>query len=253
MHIVAIHNLPEKKDMLAHSLASALKTTVYESLSRLRSAGTGPLVVAVFSATGQAEELVSSLRANNFDAILLSEDEVKTAVPHHVVRKFRLEDHALHAKFRSEEELVIHYDSINLFIRGTAIAQDTVTETITEKKFDPGMALLTSGLKITKMTKKSLESTAQTREGFFYLYAGDNEKLVFRENGLLYDSLGKALQPTRQANFSYLIGELRLRSPHALYDDRLLTRAGQVQMLGPSLEPEKYLDIATSLLARVLR
>jgi hypothetical protein len=114
------------------------------------------------------------------------------------------------------------------------------------------MALLTGGLKMTKTTEKTLESTTQTREGFFHLYAGEQQTLVFREGGLVYDSLGTALQLTRQANFSYLITELRRRSPGACCDDRLLTRAGQVQLLGPVLSPENHLDIATSLLAKLL-
>jgi hypothetical protein len=65
--------------------------------------------------------------------------------------------------------------------------------------------------------------------------------------------LGAALQQTRQANFSYLLEELRRHRADARYDDRLLTRAGQVQLLGPSLSPEQYLDIATSLLAKLLK
>jgi hypothetical protein len=253
MHIVAIYNLPEKKEPLAETLATALGATVYEALSRLRPPGQGPLVVAVSAALGQAEGLLTRLKASGFDAALLKDDEIETEAVRFVVRKFRLGGDALIAESAAEESLALAYSSIELIIRGTAIAQTTVTETVKEKKFDPGMALLTSGLKMTKTTEKVLENTIQTREGFFHLYAGDQQKLVFRESGLLYNSLGTALQPTRQANFAYLLAELRRRSPDAFYDDRLLSRAGQVQLLGPSLSPEKYLDIATSLLARLLK
>jgi len=253
MHIVALHNLPQNKEALAKALAAAMGATVYEALSRLRSPGKGPFVVGVFAATGPAEELVKKLTAGGFEAALLKEDEIETEAVGFVVRKFRLSGDALIVESRNEESLAIDYSSIELILRGTSIAQSTTTQTVKEKKFDPGMALLTSGLKMTKTTEKTIESTVQTREGFFYLYAGDQKTLIFREGGLSYDSLGTALQPTRQANFSYIIEELRRRSPEAIYDDRLLNRAGQVQLLGPSLSPEKHMNIATSLLAKVLR
>lgn len=253
MHIVAIYNLPEKKETLAAALAAALGSTGYEAFSRLKAPGTGPFVVSVSAAIGPAEELVTKLRGGGFDAVLLKEDEIETEAVQFVVRKFRLGENALLAESRNGESLALDYGSIELIIRGTSIAQTTVQETIKEKKFDAGMAILTSGLKMTKTTEKILESKVQTREGFFLLYAGDQQTLVFRENGLVYDSLGISLQPTRQANFSYLLAELRRRSPDTLYDDRLVSRAGQIQLLGRSLSPEEHLDIATSLLAKVLR
>ncbi|MFZ2196492.1 MAG: hypothetical protein WAV13_02075 [Thermodesulfovibrionales bacterium] len=253
MHIAAIHNLGQNKEALAETLAAALGATVYEALSRLRSPGTGPFVVGVFAAIEPAEELVKRLRAGGFEAALLKEDEIETEAAGFIVRKFRFSSEALTVESGQGESLAVDYSSIDLIIRGTSIEQSTVTETVKEKKFDPGMALLTSGFKMTKTTEKNLESTLQTREGFFYLYAGDQQTLIFREGRLTYDALGIAMQPTRQANFVYLLEDLRRHSPEAIYDDRLMNRAGQVQLLGPSLSPEKHLNIATSLLAKVLR
>lgn len=252
MNIIAIHNLPEKKEMLAETLADAMNSTVYETLSRLKAPGSGPFVVSTSAAIGQAEELITRLRARGFHAVLLKDDDVESEAARFVVRKFRLNADALIVESRTEENLDVDYSSIRLLLRGTSIAQTTLTETVKEKKFNPGMALITGGLKMTRTTEKILESTTQTREGFFHLYAGEQQTFIFREGGLVYNSLGAALQPTRQANFSYLITELRRLSPEAFYDDRLLSRAGQVQLLGPSLSPEKHLDIATSLLAKLL-
>ena len=252
MNIVAIYNLPEKKEMLAETLAAAMKSTVYEALSRLKAPGTGPFVVSASAAVGQAEELIARLRAGGFHAVLLKEDDVESEAARFVVRRFRLNPDALIVESRPEESLKVDYSSIRLLLRGTSISQTISTETMKEKKFNPGMALLTGGLKMTKTTEKITESTTQIREGFFHLYTGEQQTFVFREGGLFYDSLGTALQATRQANFSYLITGLRRLSPGAFYDDRLLSRAGQVQLLGPLLSPEKHLDIATSLLAKML-
>ncbi|MDH4231770.1 MAG: hypothetical protein OEW04_07040 [Nitrospirota bacterium] len=253
MHIVAIHSLQDKKEALAGALSAALKCTAYEALSRLRVPGSGPVIVGVSAAIGPAEELMAKLGASGFAAILLKAGEIESGSARFVVRKFRFGEDGLIAGTGAGESLAVDYGGIDLFIRGTSIAQVTGKETIKEKKFDPGMALLTSGMKMTKTTGKILESSTQTREGFLIVYAGEHPALLFREGGLSYDSLGAALQPTRQANFSHLIGELRRRCPEAPYDDRLLTRAGQIQVLGPLLSPEDHLDIAISLLAKLLR
>jgi hypothetical protein len=251
MNVVAIHSLPERKEMLAGTLATAMKSTVYEALARLKAPGRGPFVVSASASIGQAEELMARLSACGFHAVLLKEGDLGSEASRFVVRKFRLDPDALIVESRTEKSLRVDYGSIRLLLRGTSIAQTTSTETVKEKKFNPGMALLTSGLKMTKTTEKILETTTQTREGFLHLYARDQQTLVFREGGLVYDSPGVSLQPTRQANFSYLITELRRLSAKAYYDDRLLSRAGQVQLLGPLLSPEKHLDIATSLLAKL--
>ena len=253
MHIVAIHTLPDKKEALAGALSAALECTAYEALSRLRVPGNGPLVVGVSAAIEPAEELTKKLRAKGFYSLLLKENEIESGSARFVVRKFMFGEEALIAGSRLEANLAIDYGSIDLFIRGTSIEEATEKESVKEKKFDAGMALITGGLKMTKTTKKNLESATQKRGSFLLLYAGEHPTLLFREGALVYDSLGAAMQPTRQANFSHLVEELRRRCPDALYDDRLSTRAGQLQILGPVLSPEEHLDAAISLLAKFLR
>ena len=106
---------------------------------------------------------------------------------------------------------------------------------------------------ITKTTKNVREVTTEARQAFVTIYARDSSTFVFRENSLVYDSLGPAVQLTRAANFIYLVAELRRRCPDALYDERLLSRTGQATLLGPSLNPEENLIVATALLSKVLR
>ena len=120
MYIIAIHNLPDKKEALAATLAAALGATVYEALSRLRSPGKGPFVVGVFAAIGPAEELAKKLRAGGFDVALLKEDEIETETAGFAVRKFRFGGDALTVESRKGESLAIDYSSIDLIIRGTS-------------------------------------------------------------------------------------------------------------------------------------
>lgn len=70
---------------------------------------------------------------------------------------------------------------------------------------------------------------------------------------LTYESFGPRRQPSRAANFAVLVAELRRRCPAAVYDERLLTRAGQARVLGPALSPGEHRDVAITLLVRVLR
>ena len=93
----------------------------------------------------------------------------------------------------------------------------------------------------------------EEREGFLHLYARGMPPLAWREDRLQYRSLGKALLPSRHANFAQVVAELRRRCPAAAYDERLATRAGQAQLLGPTLSTDDHLDVAISVLAAALR
>jgi hypothetical protein len=253
MHIVAIYNLPDHKDDLAEALAAALGTTVYEARSRLRVPGKGPLVAASCRDREAAEKIEEKLSSGGFDAIVLDLDEIETESAQFIVRKFRLDDEALDVELGNGQNLTVDYRSIDLLLHGTSIAGKTESETLKERKFSPGRAVLSGGLVMSRNKKITREIKTEEREGFFNLYAGTLPALVFCETVLVYDSPGFALKPSRVANFAYLISELRQRQPDAAFDERLLRRAEQAALLGPLLSPEEFLNVATSLLAKILR
>ena len=253
MHIAAIHNLPDNKKELAVALADALGATLYDARSRLSVPGNGPFVVAVSKELDAVEKIAERLQSEGFDTILLNENEIETVSSQFVVRKFRLNDKELIVESRDGQSLAIDYSDIDLILRGTCIAVSSETEILKKRKFSPGRAILSGGLIISKTTKVERDVTTEEREGFFNLYCENGLTLVFFENALIYDSLGPALQPSRIANFTYLLSELRQRQPDAVFDDRLLRRAEQALLLGPLLSPEDHLDVATALLTKNLR
>ena len=118
---------------------------------------------------------------------------------------------------------------------------------------DLGRAVLSGGMMITKTTKTIRDITTETREQFINLYSGDAPTIVFRENALDYNSLGSALKLSRSDNFTYIVTELRRCCMAARYDERLMNRAAQAALLGPLLNPEEHLIVATALLAKALR
>lgn len=150
------------------------------------------------------------------------------------------------------QHLTVDYINIDLLLRGTSIAKKTEIETLKERKFSLGRAVLSGGLVMSRTEKFKREIKTEEREGFFNLYSGSLPVLTFRESTLMYDSQGFALKPSRFANFAYLISELRKRQPGAVFDERLLRRAEQAALLGPLLSPEEFLNVATSLLAKIL-
>ena len=253
MNIVAIYNLDKDEDRLSQALATVLGKTVYEARSRLRVPGGGPSVLAVFQELEKAEDCAAKLRTNGFDTVILRQEEIESDKARFLVRSFEFTGESLHTESSHGQKLILPYRDIRLILCGLCITVHTENETVKERKFSMGKALMTSGLAMTKSTSHKIRTEEENRERFLYIYAPDRQTVVLRENVLHYDSLGKALQPSRAANFNHVVAELRRQSPDAKFDDRLLNRGSQVQMLGPLFNPEKHLDIATSLLAKVLR
>lgn len=252
MHIVAVHSLNEDKEILAKALAAALGATLYEAVARLRVPGSGPITVAVFGEEEQALGLLKKLQATGFKASILTAAEIEMEGCAVIVRRFNLGESDLGVTAEEGDRISIPFQEIGLILRGTAINRDITTEIIKNRSLSPGRAILSGGMMITKTTKNVREVITDERQGFVNLYVRDGSILVFREKTLLYDSLGSALRPSRALNFTYLISELRRCCSDALYDERLLSRAGQVALLGPSLNPEEHLIVATALLRKVL-
>ena len=252
MHVVAIYSLGQDRETHAAALASALGITMYETLSRLRSPGNGPFTIGVFADQERATQIGEKLRSAGFSAAVLTEAEIIAERNPLIARKFDLSENELAVGIETGESLSVSFQNIRLILRGTGIVRGTATETVKNRSLSLGRAVMSSGLMITKTTKTVQEVATEEREAFFNLYEGDNPVIVFRENALIYDSLGPALQPSRALNFAYLLAELRRRCANAHYDERLLTRPAQVALLGPTLSPEEHLSAATALLAKTL-
>ncbi|MBI5099515.1 MAG: hypothetical protein HZB30_09795 [Nitrospirae bacterium] len=253
MNIVAVYNLEKDEDRLSKALAAALGKTVYEARSRLRVSKGGPSIIAVFHELEKAEDCVVKLRTNGFDAVILRHEEIESDKARFLVRSFEFTVESLNAVSRQGQKLILPYRDIRLILYGIGITVLTETETVKERKFSMGRALVTSGLVMTRSTSHKAHTDEENRERFLYIYAPDRQTVVLRENALQYESLGKALQPSQAANFNYIVAELSMQSRDAVFDDRLLNRGSQAQMLGPSLNPEEHLDLATSLLAKIFK
>jgi hypothetical protein len=253
MYVIAIHNLKENKQDLAGALAAVLKVTPFEALARLRAPGNGPCVVNVVAEKEEATRLTGQLEANGFAAVTLSDDEIEAEADQWTIRRFEFNEQNLTVESNDNRRLIIAYREIGLLLRGIGISSSTTTETVKKRKLDLASAVISGGLKLMKTTKSVREVTKEEREGFLTIYAEGQPTLAFHENGLVYDGLGPLRGLSRSANFIQFIAELRRRCPAARYDERLINKANQTALLGPLLNPDVYIVIATALLAKVLK
>jgi len=253
MFVIAIDNLEEDRESLARSLASVLDMSLYDALVRLRIPGTGPLVISSQRDEAAAKEISDKLEAAGFRTYMVNEDEIESDEKRAIVHKFSLAESAFKIETKTGKTVTTDYKIVYGIVRGIRIAQTTKTETTKERKLALGRALMTGGLVVTKASRTTLDLTAEEREGFFQLYTAGLQPILFLESALIFDSTGLALQLTRTANFANLLSEMKRRCAAAVYDERLVNKAAQYQLLGPTFDPPRHFDLAVTVLARSLR
>ncbi len=249
MHLVVIHGWQEAGPELVQSLATVLGMTPFEVRPRLL--GGGPAVVGRCADGQQAARLAGTLRLSGVAAFVLDSDEARSR-GRHVVRRFTLDAGTLAVETVGGETVRTPLASVRLLLPAVGISQQTESVTVTDRKLSLGKTLLSGGIPMTKKVTRQEEVQTEERERMLFVAAGALPLLVFRQNGMNYDGFGPAMKLSRELNFSHLVAELRRLCPGALFDDRLLQRAGQVRVLGPAVDPDANLDLAAAILARCL-
>lgn len=252
MHVIALRDLDASSGERAAVLAASVGTVPVELAARLKAAGPGPVVLATAASHDGTRALSAAAEAAGLHPLVLAPEEFETDAERFLVRIPELEAAALRVVSRQGRALSLEFPALRLILRGTMVESAPESKTTHERRFSLGKAILTQGLLVTKTVEKTTRSEGQTREGFAHLYAPGYPPVVLRESELTWEHAELPRQPSRSANFTAFLAEVRRRAPGAVYDDRLLTRAGQVRILGPALPPEEYLDVAVTLLAKAL-
>lgn len=249
MHIVAVYRLNGTAEQLARELAVALGTTPYEARSRVIVPGGGPAVVANFATAASAKDCADRLKTAGFVTLITQPEQLETDQNRQLVRQLQFASDHLQI-VTHDGRLSLPYSEVKLLLRGAGIINRVEIETKTEKKFALGRAVASSGLLMRKTVKTVSETINQERQPFCHIYAPGQQPLVLRQAELDYTTLGANRQLSRDANFNWICAELRRCCPDAAWDDRLQTRPGIVQLLGPTLSPECNLDLAITLIAK---
>jgi hypothetical protein len=250
MWVLAIRAVDPPEPQRVEAIATALGLTPYEA--RARAQGPAPRVVATFGQRAPADRAAEVLEAAGLDPLVVGDDQIESDARRLLVRSFVLGPASVRFVLRDGRSFEVAAADFTLLLRGTRIRRDSRTEVTTERRLSVGKAMLTGGLIMTSDKKKETTISTEVREGFLSLYAATTPDLLVGETTVLYEGLGPAMAPTRAANFARLVAELRSLAATAVYDERLLTRAGQAQVLGGVLGPEPFLDVATTVLAASL-
>ena len=251
MHVVAIHGWSEASPELVQALAAVLGLTPFEVRPRLM--GGGPAAVGRFASGREAAILAERLGRCGVATLVIDADEVRGRGGRLVVRRFELGEDALTVDGVDGRSARIPYGEIDILLPAMGITAQTEPVTVTERRLNVGATLLTGGIPVMKKVERKEEVQAEEREKSLFVHAGTGPALLLRQSGMTYEGLGPAMRPSRELNFAHLTAELRRLAPAAVWDERLLQRAGQVRVLGPALDPDTHLDLAAEILARSLR
>ena len=248
MYVVIIHHWQEASAEQTQALTAVLRVAAFDARQRLF--GRGPAVVATFAELDPAQALLMKLQQAGSRGFVVDASATRARNCFYMVHSFKLGDAMLHVKEAGGRSCRITYSEVNLLLPATLITGHAETQTVTERKFSMGKTLMAGGLPMARKVERQEVLSSEERERVLYLYAANRPWFLFPQGGMVYDSLGAKMNPSREMNFNDLVAELRLRCPAAVYDDRLLNRAGQTRLLGPLLTPEANLDLAVEILAR---
>ncbi len=250
MFLIAVSGLDGPEEELARTLAAALGKTPYEMRSRARAPRGGPTVVGTYGDGDAAEAVAAKLRAAGLSVIIDTPEAVTGAWERIVGRRIEL-DGGVALEDRAGVRYEVPPGDVQVLLSGVGHWTETRTETQTTRQFSAGRAILSGGLMVTRKTTTERVTTAQGGDRFLVVYLARRCYLL-RETEMQYTGLGDLMEASRTANFLVVQRELLARCTAAVHDDRLLTRAGQLQVLGPAFPPEDHVELAAALVARTL-
>lgn len=250
MQIVAINKVTGTATDLGKELANVLGVTAYEARLRINAANGGPVVIANFATLALATKCTDSLAVAGFDPICIDSDNLENGQNRFVVQQLNFNVDALQLIDQGGELLKINYADINLLLRGSEILNNVQSETVTKKKFAAGRALATGGLMMRKKVTSTATTVDSTRQPFCHIYATDLPVIVLRQSTIDFAAIGSACKLSSTENFSYICSELRNRCVNSSWDERLQTRPGIKQLLGPIFNPEQDLDLAITIIVK---
>lgn len=253
MHVVAIAGWKEENNTaLASTVAQALKITAYEVQQRLIAGS--PIVLTTLADAEQAFELKEKLDSLSVSTWVFDPAELRGRGEALAVRRFELGAASIRIESNDGQAVEVPYTEIDILLPAKSSVTQSGMKTVTERKFSLGKTLVAGGIPMSKKVVRQQDVSVVTPGRAIYLYVHTWPlPIVFSQEAMTYEGLGVDMKLSRQQNFTYLIGELRRRSPLAAYDDRLLQQFGQTRLLGPRLKPETYLDLAVEILAWSLR
>ncbi|NVB36303.1 hypothetical protein G6O69_00565 [Pseudenhygromyxa sp. WMMC2535] len=246
MHVIAVHRVEGELGERAQALAQALGVTAYEARQRLVAT---PSIVVHTSDAEVAAAREQALAQAGFRVLRLEPETSPFVRLQTVVSSFEWREGAIVARPRQGDPTTLPIDAIRLILRGNEIRSRVHEKEVKTKSFSVGMAVATGGMVMRKTSKKTVRSREDELAGFVHVYATKGRPLIFSEPLVDFTAFGERMQPSRALNLQLLFTELVRAAPQARVDERLTRRSSLAQMLGPGLDPDAQLPLASALLA----
>lgn len=238
------HPLPRRAEgpwldeLVVRSLARAAGVTAYELAMRLRVLDGHSGVLTTFAGREPAEATAAALTSGGVRSWVMR-GRVEPAVAE--VRRFSLDDGQLRVWLDGGAELEMAAPDVRMLLHGVRHRERPVPR---------AMPLASAGSWAGPLLGLSTTSAVGHRpspEPFLRAYVPGRPVLAFHAATLRYGDLDEAIAPTRAVNFQRVVTRLRHGCPAARYDGRLRRWTEQTRVLGPTLRPERYLELAISL------
>ena len=217
--VVALTSLAGSLDAEAKALAADLGATPYET--RMKLAPGLPAIVLSTTDAEAANRLATQLRARKHRAVVCRVADLTPAAAMVSMRTFQLDGDGLDTGMEQ-----LPWSDISAIVHARTPQQTDHHETVKEKKFSVGRAVLSGGLVMSKTVKREVTTHGETSEHVLYLFRASGETpWLMREHGTNYSGLGSALDPTSLRNFTTAIERFRKQAPQARFDDSLVRRS----------------------------
>ncbi|PLX77992.1 MAG: hypothetical protein C0615_04295 [Desulfuromonas sp.] len=246
MKVVVVDHTEEVTQEQVQTLAEALGVTAFDARQRL--VCQGPVVVSTQADDLQAETFLHKLRDGGFEAFIVDVETAQTKRPVFFVKSFVFGSDEIRFTDQGGRNVSIPYPKIRLILPSLRSMVQTETNTVTEKKLSVGKTLMTGGIPMTKKVTRKETITTDDRERMLYLCANNGARVLCGQESMSYEGFGGEMKPSREMNFNMFVTKIRESCPDAVFDERLAQRAGQVKLLGPTLNPDTYIDLAVDIL-----
>jgi hypothetical protein len=223
---LAIARIPEHPEALKEAafITGMAQVDVTRSL-------TGILPRVLIRATEEAEALAARLEQAGFVALVGDVAQVTPGQARVEVRSLEWLPQGFVAVDSRGQRHECPAEAIALMQRGIRTSESSELIQQTERRFDPGRALLSGGLILTRKVEKTVRETETQKEAFLVIHRKeDHPDLVLQERRLNYACLAPHLQPATFGNFMAVLRRIQTLAPRAPLDDRL-SRPGFVANL----------------------
>jgi hypothetical protein len=218
---------------------------------RNRLQGALPRVLASDADGERLARIGEELEALGFLTVVCDARTAPSDAERVVARTLRFEPEQLVAIDAAGAEHDCPWPALSVIQRGIRVVTQVTKETTTERKFDVGRAVLSSGLILTRKEEKVSVRKSETAEPFALAQRGDGQPdIILYERRLDYRFLGRDMQPASRGNLELVVRRLRAAAPAALHDDRV-ARPGFVAAL-PATAADPV-DLALFLVTLSLR